>query len=194
MKRIIGVIFILSLLSFLGPVGFAHGSDGCGFGKKLADSNQDKCEVSSWNLTKFNDGFEKYSSIEIEADTDSSINAEAFNTLTLRCQKKKMHLYIFMDGYIESLDSKLSASGSLEEFGKLALKIDSGKILNWGWKRSFSSRIELNNPERLMPLLAKAKENFSFRVAREDAPSVIIYPKSDLVKFRKQFGLLGCKY
>jgi len=194
MKRFSGIISLISMLSILGPVGLASASDGCGFGKKFANSTQESCVISRWEETRYNDGFENYLSIELEADTDTSINAESYNSLSMRCQKNKLHLYISMDGYIDTTDFKFTPNGSLVEYGNLAMKIDNGKVLNWGWKRSFGNQIELNSPERLISSLAKAKEKFSFKIAREDAPSIIIYPKADLVKYRKQFGLLGCKY
>jgi hypothetical protein len=193
MNRMPKFIFVLILLPLIGTFCPANASDGCGFGNKN-ESNQSLCTTSVWEQNRINNGFESYFSIEMEADTDASINAEAFNSLSLRCQKKKVRLFVFMDGYLDTTDFKFLPDGSLVEYGKLALKIDNGKTLSWGWKRSFSDQIELNNPEKVISLLAKAKEQFTFKIARGDSPSIMSYPKSDFIKYRKQFVSLGCKY
>lgn len=191
MKR--SVIFTIIVLLSIAPVSPANASDECGFGKQFADNGVKVCEKNLWELKKFNDGFVKYLSIELRPDTDAS-DVESFNTLSIRCEKKKIRIYIFMDGHIDTSSFEMTESGSLIEFGSLLLKIDSGKVQKWDWKRRFTNQIELFSPDKLLTSFVKAKTRFSFKISREDSPSILVYPKADLLKYRSEFSQAGCKY
>jgi hypothetical protein len=186
-------ISLISVSLLLAPSYLASASDGCGFGRAAGSDGASECQSSMWTVGSVNDGFTKYTTMVMEPDTDVS-NEETFNTLTIRCEKKKIRIFIFMDGYIDTTSFDFTQSGSLIEYGKLALKLDNGKIQKWDWKRRFSNQIELSNPDKLMPSLVKAKTQFSFKISREDAPSILVYPKSDMLKHRTEFAKSGCKY
>ena len=189
--RIILLSFFLILIP---PVNPTNASDGCGFGKEFAGNGSETCVNNLWKFGKFNDGFVKYVSITLNPDTDLSNNAELFNTLSIRCEKKKIRIYIFMDGYIDSSSFDMTENGSVIEYGSLSLKIDSGKIQKWNWKRKFRNEIELSSPDKFMVGLTKSKTKLSLKISREDAPSILVYPKSDILNYRSVFSQAGCKY
>lgn len=132
------VLLATVLLIFATQVDLAKGTDGCGFGKEFAGDGSNTCVKNLWKMEKFNDGFLKYVAINLNPELDISDNAELFNTLTIKCEKKRLHIYISMDGYIDSTSFDMTASGSVIEYGSLSLKIDNGKIQKWGWKRRIS--------------------------------------------------------
>ena len=167
-------ISLISVSLLLAPSHLASASDGCGFGRAVGSNGASECQKSMWTIGSFNDGFTRYTTMVMEPDTDVS-NEETFNTLTIRCEKKKIRIFIFMDGYIDTTSFDFTQSGSLVEYGKLALKLDNGKIQKWDWKRRFSNQIELSNPDKLMPSLVKTKTQFSFKISREDAPLSLIH-------------------
>jgi hypothetical protein len=90
------VILFVVLLALIPPVGPVSASDGCGFGKEYIGDGSETCVGNLWKLGKSNDGFVKYVSVTLNPDTDLSNNAELFNTLHIKCEKKKIHIYIFM--------------------------------------------------------------------------------------------------
>ena len=188
------VILFAVLLALIQPAGPVSASDGCGFGKEFIGDGSETCVTNLWKLGKFNDGFVKYVSVTLNPDTDLSNTAELFNTLDVKCEKKKIHVYIFMDGYIDSSSFEMTESGSVIEYGSLSLKFDSGKIQKWDWKRRFNNEIELSSPDKFMLGLTKSKTKLSLKISREDAPSILVYPKSDILKYRSDFTKAGCKY
>jgi len=188
------VLLATVLLIFTTQGDLAKASDGCGFGKEFAGNGSNACVNNLWKLEKFNDGFVKNIGITLNPELDLSINAELFNTLSIKCEKKKLHIYIFMDGYIDTSSFDMTASGSVVEYGSLSFKIDSGKVQKWNWKRRFHNEIELSAPEKFGLSLTKSKSKISLKISREDAPSILVYPKSDVLKYRSVFTQAGCKY
>lgn len=188
-------IFLLSFfLILISPVNSTNASEGCGFGKEFAGNGSETCVNNLWKFEKFNDGFAKYISITLNPDTDISNNVELFNTLSVKCEKRKIHIYIYMGGYIDLSSFDMTESGSVIEYGSLSLKIDGGKIQKWEWKRRFHNEIELSSPDKFMLGLTKSKTRLSLKISREDAPSILVYPKSDILKYRSVFSQAGCKY
>jgi hypothetical protein len=188
------VLLATVLLIFATQVDPAKATDGCGFGKEFAGDGSSTCVKNLWKLEKYNDGFSKYVAINLNPEIDLSDNAELFNTLTIKCEKKKLHVYIFMDGYIDITSFEMTSSGSVIDNGSLTLKIDNGKVQKWNWKRRFNNEIELSSPEKFLLGLTKSKSKISLKISREDAPSILVYPKSDILKFRSDFIQAGCKY
>ena len=188
------VLLCIVLLIFTTQVDLAKASDGCGFGKEFAGNGSNSCIKNLWKFEKYNDGFVKNIAITLNPELELSDNAELFNTLGIKCEKKKLHIYIFMDGYIDSSSFDISPSGSVVENGSLSLKIDNGTVQKWGWKRRFQNEIELSAAEKFLLGLTKSKSKISLKISREDAPSILVYPKSDLLKYRSDFIQAGCKY
>lgn len=176
------------------PQIFAHASEDCGIGEKNSQDGSETCVENIWELEKFNDGFSKKISIELSPDTWLSTNVAYFNTLNVQCEKKKLNIFINMDGYIDFEDFSNSDSRSTKEYGYLLFKTDNNKIQKWNWVRKFYRQIELSNPDKLIAQLVKAKKKISFKISRQDAPSILIYPKSDLLKYRKEYRKSGCTF
>ena len=188
------ILLAAVLVIFTTQVDLANASDGCGFGKEFAGNGSNACVKNLWTLGKFNDGFVKNIAITLNPELDLSNNAELFNTLSIKCEKKKLHIFIFMDGYIDTSSFDMTTSGSVVEYGSLSLKIDNGKVQKWDWKRRFHNEIELSAPEKFLLGLTKSKAKISLKISREDAPSILVYPKSDVLKYRSDFIEAGCKY
>lgn len=184
------LVLIFSLLSIAAP---AHAQDGCGVGQYSADQYYDEalddyvdvCQTTTWEIATKNDGFTSFYSIYMYPDEDDvNSSADPDSYIQIFCQKKQITVYVWVE-YADSIG--FDGSGQY--------RFDAGKSTTFKYRlQKDMDGVILNDSKSFMANFAKAKNRVSFKVPTVDGYELAVYPKADLLSYRKIFAAKGCKF
>lgn len=186
----------------------ANAADGCGFGQShdypeyvekddgyyLPDGTKipnlinwmdenEFCAPTKWSLTKENDGFSKSTSIVMYPD-DEDPNSDGFSPIQIFCVKKKIQVYV----WVEYADA-FGWSGT----GQVKFDKSGAKQVSYFLQKDFDG-VVLKDSKTFMSNLVKAKSKFAFKIPNVDGYETIVYPKGNILEYRKVFAKEGCKF
>lgn len=188
MKKVL-IVLIFSLLNLASP---AFAKDGCGVGKygdsiydETTDEYVDVCQDSKWEVETKNDGFTSYFSIIMYPDEDdANATAGPESYLQVYCMKKQISVYVWVE-YADSFG--FSGSGQY--------RFDAGKSSTFKYTlQKDMDGVVLNETKSFMANFVKAKRSVSFKIPTVDGYELGVYPKADLLNYRKTFAAKGCKF
>lgn len=142
-----------------------------------------KCRPIQWEYEDFNDGFDKYISIRMDKDSDSS-NTLYEADVQIICEKKKFFVYLWIP-----YASSSGWSGSAQ------VRFDSSsprKVSYW-LQRNFNG-VYLKDGRTFMTQLVKTKSKFAFKIPTVRGSETASYFTGNILEYRPIFSKAGCKF
>ncbi len=190
LRKTFTTLILVVFLSVPVPV---QAEDECGFGFQNFSlfsldgetelDPEEKCRPTTWMFDKENDGFSKWIAVSMYPDEEDP-NTDGFSSVKIYCEKKKISVYV----WVEYADS-VGWSGT----GQVKFDNGSAKKFSYYLQKDLDG-IVLKDPKSFMTNLVKAKKKFAFKIPNVDGYETLVYPKGNILEYRKIFAKAGCKF
>jgi hypothetical protein len=174
------LVLFVSLTNIASAIADEDDLPDCGFGYGI-DYRDLSCYPFTWDYEEEDDGFVKYFSISMDPDSEFSSGSAS---IQIFCDKKKIEVYVWTE-----------YANSFGWTGTGEFKIDNlaPKKISYRLQKDFEG-VMLSNSKSFMSELVKAKEKFAVKIPKVGGYDVMVYPKANLMEYRKKFSSAGCKF
>lgn len=162
--------------------GYEFGPRYSPFGIEILDERS-KCRPIQWEYENFDDGFDKYISIRMNKDEQTSTTLYE-GDVEIVCEKRKILVYTW-----------IPYANSSGWSGTAKMKFDNSNAQNVSyWLQKNFRGIYLKDSKNFMSQLAKTKSKFGFKIPTVRGFESVTYFKGNLLEYRSNFAKAGCKF